>query len=262
MGSQGAGNKIELRTGGEGRPAGAEGAGWWLEGIPLAAGSCPHATFPSSSFADILFVTIPSQNMLEFNLASEKVILFSARAHQVKTLVDDFILELKKVRALLQMPPAGLRAQNRARAWDAWMRVCVSSCVRRLLHGLCLPAGTPTPLCPLLQSPLLVPLGSMAAALLVLLQGLPCSPPPTAVGASAPMLPADQAAPRPGTWPQWGGFGRGEGGEAGASALTSCVRGRGVAPGLGEEGDGTAALTQPLADPGLGLRGRCEELPA
>ncbi|XP_077019523.1 unconventional myosin-XV [Tamandua tetradactyla] len=48
------------------------------------------------SFADILFVTIPSQNMLEFNLASEKVILFSARAHQVKALVDDFILELKK----------------------------------------------------------------------------------------------------------------------------------------------------------------------
>ncbi|KAK1331743.1 LOW QUALITY PROTEIN: hypothetical protein QTO34_009718 [Cnephaeus nilssonii] len=48
------------------------------------------------SFADILFVTIPSRNMLEFNLASEKVILFSARARQVKTLVDDFILELKK----------------------------------------------------------------------------------------------------------------------------------------------------------------------
>uniref|UniRef100_A0A286XER4 Unconventional myosin-XV n=1 Tax=Cavia porcellus TaxID=10141 RepID=A0A286XER4_CAVPO len=48
------------------------------------------------SFADILFVTMPSQNMLEFNLANEKVILFSARAHQVKTLVDDFILELKK----------------------------------------------------------------------------------------------------------------------------------------------------------------------
>ncbi|XP_045744106.1 unconventional myosin-XV [Mirounga angustirostris] len=48
------------------------------------------------SFADILFVTIPSQNMLEFNLASEKVILFSARAPQVKALVDDFILELKK----------------------------------------------------------------------------------------------------------------------------------------------------------------------
>uniref|UniRef100_A0A8C5KEC4 Unconventional myosin-XV n=1 Tax=Jaculus jaculus TaxID=51337 RepID=A0A8C5KEC4_JACJA len=48
------------------------------------------------SFTDILFVTMPSQNMLEFNLASEKVILFSARAHQVKILVDNFILELKK----------------------------------------------------------------------------------------------------------------------------------------------------------------------
>ncbi|XP_023369828.1 unconventional myosin-XV [Otolemur garnettii] len=48
------------------------------------------------SFADILFVTMPSQNMLEFNLVNEKVILFSARAYQVKTLVDDFILELKK----------------------------------------------------------------------------------------------------------------------------------------------------------------------
>lgn len=72
---------------------------------PLAREPCLHATFPFSSFADILFVTIPSQNMLEFNLASEKVILFSARAHQVKTLVDDFILELKKVRIALQMPP-------------------------------------------------------------------------------------------------------------------------------------------------------------
>nr|XP_042139289.1 unconventional myosin-XV [Peromyscus maniculatus bairdii] len=48
------------------------------------------------SFADILFVTRPSQNMLEFNLTNEKIILFSARAHQVKTLVDSFILELKK----------------------------------------------------------------------------------------------------------------------------------------------------------------------
>uniref|UniRef100_A0A8C6FBW4 MyTH4 domain-containing protein n=1 Tax=Monodon monoceros TaxID=40151 RepID=A0A8C6FBW4_MONMO len=56
----------------------------------------PLRVLRTYSFADILFVTIPSQNMLEFNLASEKVILFSARAHQVKTLVDDFILELKK----------------------------------------------------------------------------------------------------------------------------------------------------------------------
>uniref|UniRef100_G3RJD1 Unconventional myosin-XV n=1 Tax=Gorilla gorilla gorilla TaxID=9595 RepID=G3RJD1_GORGO len=69
------------------------GAGLQM-GASLWQGS--HATGPSSSFADILFVTMPSQNMLEFNLASEKVILFSARAHQVKTLVDDFILELKK----------------------------------------------------------------------------------------------------------------------------------------------------------------------
>lgn len=53
--------------------------------------------FSPSSFADILFVTMPSQNMLEFNLTNEKVILFSARAPQVKTLVDTFILELKKV---------------------------------------------------------------------------------------------------------------------------------------------------------------------
>uniref|UniRef100_A0A5F8GX48 SH3 domain-containing protein n=1 Tax=Monodelphis domestica TaxID=13616 RepID=A0A5F8GX48_MONDO len=47
-------------------------------------------------YTDILFVTIPSVNMLEFNLAGEKLILFSARAPQVKTMVDDFILELKK----------------------------------------------------------------------------------------------------------------------------------------------------------------------
>ncbi|KAK2492703.1 hypothetical protein MC885_002875 [Smutsia gigantea] len=65
------------------------------------------------SFADILFVTVPSQHMLEFNLANEKVILFSARAHQVKALVDDFIIELKKdsdyvvaVRSFLPEDPA------------------------------------------------------------------------------------------------------------------------------------------------------------
>lgn len=44
--------------------------------------------------------------MLEFNLTNEKIILFSARAHQVKTLVDSFILELKKVRIPPQMWPA------------------------------------------------------------------------------------------------------------------------------------------------------------
>lgn len=50
------------------------------------------------SFADILFVTIPSQNMLEFNLTNEKLILFSAKAPQVKHLIDTFISEIKRVK--------------------------------------------------------------------------------------------------------------------------------------------------------------------
>ncbi|KAM8842059.1 uncharacterized protein myo15ab isoform 4-T5 [Synchiropus picturatus] len=48
------------------------------------------------SYADILFVTIPSDNMLEFNLTNEKLILFSAKAPQVKHLIDTFINEIKK----------------------------------------------------------------------------------------------------------------------------------------------------------------------
>lgn len=52
---------------------------------------------------------MPSQNMLEFNLANEKLILFSARARQVKTLVDNFILELKKVRVPPSVLPAAAR---------------------------------------------------------------------------------------------------------------------------------------------------------
>ncbi|XP_029006805.1 unconventional myosin-XV [Betta splendens] len=48
------------------------------------------------TFADILFVTIPSENMLEFNLTHEKLILFSAKAPQVKHLIDTFISEIKK----------------------------------------------------------------------------------------------------------------------------------------------------------------------
>lgn len=44
-----------------------------------------------------MFVTIPSENMLEFNLTNEKLILFSAKAPQVKHLVDTFINEIKKV---------------------------------------------------------------------------------------------------------------------------------------------------------------------
>ncbi|XP_061840189.1 unconventional myosin-XV [Nerophis lumbriciformis] len=48
------------------------------------------------TYADILFVTIPSENMLEFILTNDKLILFSAKAPQVKHLVDAFINEIKK----------------------------------------------------------------------------------------------------------------------------------------------------------------------
>ncbi|XP_036068960.1 unconventional myosin-XV [Oryzias melastigma] len=48
------------------------------------------------SYSDILFVSIPSNNMLEFNLTNEKLILFSAKAPQVKHLIDYFLTELKK----------------------------------------------------------------------------------------------------------------------------------------------------------------------
>lgn len=97
-------------------------------------------------------MAIPSQNMLEFNLASEKLILFSARAHQVKTLVDDFILELKKVRARPRRPAAAPEQGSRTRTWcvparPAWgargpcvavvgprlCRLAPHSC--RILHG-------------------------------------------------------------------------------------------------------------------------------
>lgn len=49
------------------------------------------------SYADVLFVTTPSRNMLELNLRSEKLILFSPKAPQVKAMVDHFITELRKV---------------------------------------------------------------------------------------------------------------------------------------------------------------------
>ncbi|KAM7152514.1 unconventional myosin-XV [Macrochelys suwanniensis] len=48
------------------------------------------------SYTDILFVTIPSKHMLEFNLTNEKLILFSSKAPQVKAMIDYFITELKK----------------------------------------------------------------------------------------------------------------------------------------------------------------------
>lgn len=46
-------------------------------------------------------MSIPSKNMLEFNLTNEKLILFSAKAPQVKHMIDYFLTELKKVRGLL-----------------------------------------------------------------------------------------------------------------------------------------------------------------
>ncbi|KAM3597250.1 uncharacterized protein V6R79_001885 [Siganus canaliculatus] len=48
------------------------------------------------SYSDILFVSIPSKNMLEFNMTNEKLILFSAKAPQVKNMIDHFLTELKK----------------------------------------------------------------------------------------------------------------------------------------------------------------------
>ncbi|XP_061761188.1 unconventional myosin-XV [Nerophis ophidion] len=48
------------------------------------------------SYPDILFVSIPSKHMLEFNLVNEKLILFSAKAPQVKSMIDHFLTEIKK----------------------------------------------------------------------------------------------------------------------------------------------------------------------
>ncbi|GCC27257.1 hypothetical protein chiPu_0005681 [Chiloscyllium punctatum] len=50
----------------------------------------------SYSYSDILFVTIPSENMLDFNLTNEKLILFSSKAPHIKSMIDYFITELKK----------------------------------------------------------------------------------------------------------------------------------------------------------------------
>ncbi|KTF71391.1 hypothetical protein cypCar_00046637 [Cyprinus carpio] len=72
-------------------------------GIKLVKMVCSSAAAPDYfrvlrpySYTDIMFVTIPSKNMLEFNLINEKLILFSAKAPQVKTMIDYFITELKK----------------------------------------------------------------------------------------------------------------------------------------------------------------------
>lgn len=58
---------------------------------------CFSLPSPCPSYPDVLFVTTPSRNMLEFNLRSEKLILFSPKAPQVKVMVDHFITELRKV---------------------------------------------------------------------------------------------------------------------------------------------------------------------
>ncbi|KAM8960363.1 unconventional myosin-XV [Pelodytes ibericus] len=50
----------------------------------------------SYSYTDIMFVTVLSKNMLEFNLTNEKLILFSSRSSQVKSMIDCFLMELKK----------------------------------------------------------------------------------------------------------------------------------------------------------------------
>ncbi|XP_075422006.1 unconventional myosin-XV isoform X2 [Ascaphus truei] len=50
----------------------------------------------SYSHTDIMYVTILSKNMLELNLTNEKLILFSSRARQVKSMIDCFLVELKK----------------------------------------------------------------------------------------------------------------------------------------------------------------------
>ncbi|XP_040214368.1 unconventional myosin-XV [Rana temporaria] len=50
----------------------------------------------SYSYTDIMFVTVLSKNMLEFNLTNEKLILFSSRSSQVKSMIDSFLMELKK----------------------------------------------------------------------------------------------------------------------------------------------------------------------
>lgn len=47
-------------------------------------------------------MSIPSKNMLEFNLANEKLILFSAKAPQVKHMIDYFLTKIKKVREYLR----------------------------------------------------------------------------------------------------------------------------------------------------------------
>ncbi|XP_075037418.1 unconventional myosin-XV [Mixophyes fleayi] len=63
-----------------------------------SGGSTPEQmrVLRSYSYTDIMFVTVLSKNMLEFNLTNEKLILFSSRSSQVKSMIDCFLMELKK----------------------------------------------------------------------------------------------------------------------------------------------------------------------
>ncbi|XP_029433068.1 unconventional myosin-XV [Rhinatrema bivittatum] len=73
-------------------------AGIKLLKLVKSSGASPEQlrVLQSYSYTDIMFVTIPSKNMLEFNLTNEKLILFSCKAPQVKTIIDYFITDLKK----------------------------------------------------------------------------------------------------------------------------------------------------------------------
>ncbi|XP_013926207.1 PREDICTED: unconventional myosin-XV-like [Thamnophis sirtalis] len=62
----------------------------------ILASEDPEKFTGGKFYSELLFVTIPSKNMLEFNLVHEKLILFSPKAVQVKALIDHFIMELKK----------------------------------------------------------------------------------------------------------------------------------------------------------------------
>ncbi|OCT61758.1 hypothetical protein XELAEV_18047787mg [Xenopus laevis] len=88
--------------------AGSEGTGVQFLGVSHVgikllkllkrSGSTPEQlrVLRSYSYTDIMFVTVLSKNMLEFNLTNEKLVLFSSRSSQVKTMIDCFLTELKK----------------------------------------------------------------------------------------------------------------------------------------------------------------------
>lgn len=88
---------------------------------------CFSLPSPCPSYTDVLFVTTPSRNMLEFNLRSEKLILFSPKAPQVKAMVDHFITELRKVGGCPRAREGGWELVLGARPclgahlWEVWV---------------------------------------------------------------------------------------------------------------------------------------------